>query len=72
MRATWPAQAPNYSVLSSLQQLPPNILLSTLFSNTLNLHSSLSVKDQVPNPYKTAGEIIVFYILIFKVLEKRH
>jgi len=27
--------------------LGPNILLSTLFSNTLNLCSSLTVKDQV-------------------------
>jgi len=30
-----------------------NILLSTLFSNTLNLLSSLSVRDQVSDPYKT-------------------
>ena len=36
---------------SSLIRL--NILLSTLFSNTLSLHSSLSVSDQVSHPYKT-------------------
>ena len=31
----------------------PNILLSTLFSNTLSLRSSLNVTDQVSHPYKT-------------------
>jgi hypothetical protein len=36
-------------VASSL--LGPNILLSTLFSNTLSLCSSLSVRDQVSHPY---------------------
>ena len=33
--------------------LAPNIPLNTPFSNTLNLHSSLSVSDQVSHPYKT-------------------
>jgi len=37
-------------VTSSL--LGPNILLSTLFSNTLSLQSSLNVSDQVSHPYK--------------------
>ena len=49
-------------VSSSL--LGPNILLSTLFCNTHNLLSSLSVSDQVTHQYKT-GIIIVLYILIF-------
>jgi hypothetical protein len=31
----------------------PNILLSTLFSNTLSLCSSLNVRDQVSHPYRT-------------------
>jgi hypothetical protein len=31
----------------------PNILLSTLFANTLNLRSSLNVSDHVSHPYKT-------------------
>jgi hypothetical protein len=31
----------------------PNIFLSTLFSNTLNLCSSLNVRDQVSHPYNT-------------------
>jgi len=41
-------------VTSSL--LVPNIHLSTLFSNTLSPHSSLSVSDQVSHPYKTKGK----------------
>ena len=36
--------------------LGPNILLSTVFSNTLNLCSSLSVNDQVSHPYKTTAK----------------
>jgi len=47
-------------VTSSL--LGPNISLSTLFSNTLSLRSSLSVSDQVSNPFKTTGKITVLYI----------
>jgi len=53
-------------VSSSL--LGPSILLNTLFSNTLNLRSSLNVRDKVSHPYKTTGKIIVLYILIFKFL----
>jgi hypothetical protein len=48
------------SSLCSLLQSPttsfpldPNSLLSTLFSNTFNLYSSLSVGNQVSYPYKT-------------------
>jgi len=37
-------------VTSSL--LGPNVLLSTLFSNTFSLRSSLNVTDQVLHPYK--------------------
>ena len=43
--------------------LSPNIPLSTLFSNTLNLRSSLNVIDQVSHSYKTTGKIMVLYIL---------
>jgi hypothetical protein len=56
-------------VTSSL--LGPNILLRTLFSNTLSLCSSLSVRGQVSHPDKTTGRIIVFYILTFTFLDSR-
>jgi hypothetical protein len=41
-------------VTSSL--LGPNILLRTLFSNTLSLCSFLNMRDQVSHPYKTTCE----------------
>jgi len=50
-------------VTSSL--LGPNILLNTMFSNTLSFVSSLNVSDQASHPYKTTGKIIVLYILIY-------
>jgi hypothetical protein len=40
-----------------------NILLITLFSNTLSLFSYLNVRDQVSHPYKKTGRIIVLYRL---------
>ena len=39
--------------------LGPNILLSTVFSNTLSLCSSLNVSDQVSYPYNTTSRITV-------------
>jgi hypothetical protein len=50
-------------VISSL--LDPNILLRTLFSNTLSLCSSLS------HPYKMTGRIMVLCILTFTFLDSR-
>jgi hypothetical protein len=39
-------------------------LLSTLLSNTFDLCSYLNARDQVSNPYKTKGKIIILYIPI--------
>ena len=36
----------------------PNILLNTMFSNSLSFFSSRNVNDQVSHPYKTTGKII--------------
>jgi hypothetical protein len=55
-------------VTSSL--LAPNILLSTLFSNTLSPCSSLYVGDQVSG-YRTTGKIIILCILTFRFLDNR-
>jgi hypothetical protein len=40
----------------------PNILLNTLFSNTLGLYSSLNVRDQVSHPY--IDSYIIFFMQI--------
>jgi hypothetical protein len=48
-----------------------NILLSTLFSNTLSLCSSLNVRDHVSHPYRSRGKIIVFYVLTFTFIDSR-
>jgi hypothetical protein len=51
-------------VTSSL--LGPNILLRTLFPNTLRLCSFLNARDQVRHPYITTDRIVAFgYIRIF-------
>ena len=54
--------------VATLSFLDPNIFLTTLFSNTLSLSSSLSLSDQVSHPYKTKVKIINLYILIFILL----
>jgi hypothetical protein len=53
--------APHCAVFSSLVTLSflgQNIVLSTLFSNTHNVCSSLNVSDQVSYPYKTTCTMI--------------
>jgi hypothetical protein len=51
--------------------LGSNILLSTLFPSTLRLCSSLSVNDQVSHSYKTTGNVVVLYTVIFIFLDSR-
>jgi hypothetical protein len=46
-----------------LSLLGPNILLDTMFSDTLNLCSSLDLRDQVSHPYKASSKIVVLCIL---------
>ena len=43
----------------TLSFLGPNILLNTIFSNTLSLCSTLNLRDQDSHPYKTTGKIII-------------
>jgi hypothetical protein len=59
-----------YSPVTSFH-LGPNILLNTLLSNTLSLSSCVNVCDQVSQPYKITGEVIIRCILIYKFLESR-
>jgi hypothetical protein len=49
-----------------------NILLNTLFSNTLSLCSSLNVRDQVSHSCRTTGKsclLILFHICKFYSLQ---
>ena len=48
--------------------LGPNILLSTVFSNTPSLRFSLNVSDQVSHPYKTTSKRTVLYLLMLTIL----
>jgi hypothetical protein len=56
-------------VTSSL--LGPNILLSTLFSNTLSLWSSQTIRDQVSHPYRTTGKNYSFVYSNFYVFRRQ-
>ena len=51
----------------------PNILLSTLFSNTLSLCSSLSVKDKAPQSYNNRQNYISvrFHLYIYEQQTRR-
>ena len=68
-------EVPQYVAFSIPCYLVPqgsNILLSTLFPNTLILRSSISVSDIVSHPYKTTGKIIVLYILVLILLDRKY
>jgi len=58
-----------FSIL--LSPTSPNTLLNNLFSDTLNLHSSLNVRDRVPHSHQTTGKFIAAYVLI-KFAKRRH
>jgi hypothetical protein len=62
----WISSLWNFLHDPSTSLLGPNILLNTLFSNTLSLCSSLKMRDQVSQQYCTIGKIAVLYILIFR------
>jgi hypothetical protein len=49
----------------------PNILLSSLFSNTPSPRFSVNVRDQVSHPYRTTGKVIVVFIIIFTFFDGR-
>jgi hypothetical protein len=53
-------EAPHYAVFSSLPIISslfrPNIVLSTLFANTVSLYCSLNVRNHVSHPYRTIAK----------------
>jgi hypothetical protein len=49
----------------------PNILLSTLFSNTFSLFSSLNVRDQASHPYRNHSQNYSFVYSIFYVFRQQ-
>jgi hypothetical protein len=55
----------------SLSLIATNILLRILFSYTLNLYYSSSLRYQFPHKYKARGKIIVLCILIFRLSDNR-
>jgi hypothetical protein len=62
----WGIQIILYSpVTSSL--LGPNILLNTLFSNTLSLRSYLNFSDQFSHSYKATGKMIVLLVVRYNI-----
>jgi hypothetical protein len=57
------------SIPSTSSLLGPNVILRTLFWNTLSLCFYHNVRDQVSLSYKTADRIIILYILNFTFLD---
>jgi len=52
---SWSSSSCNFHHPLTFSQLGLNVLISTLFSNTISLLASLYVKDKVPLSYKTRG-----------------
>lgn len=63
-------QAVSFSPLSPRRSSGQTSSLA-LYSRTLSLCSSLSVKDHVSHPYKETGKIVVLDILILMFLESK-
>jgi hypothetical protein len=55
----------------NLISLNPKYLRETLFSNTLSLHFSFNMRNQVSSPHKTTGKIALLCILIVKFLDSK-
>jgi hypothetical protein len=60
-----------FSTASYSSLLGPNILFSTLFSDTSSLCSSSNVRYQFSPPYRITDKIIVLYIQICTILDSR-
>jgi hypothetical protein len=66
-----PHHAIFFTLLSVRNLIGPNILLSTKFSKTLNLCSSLNVRDQVWHPYQTTGKTSFVYFNLNLLVSRR-
>ena len=61
-----------YASVATTHFLDPNILLSTLLSNTLSLRSSLSVSGQVSHPQKITAKLEFCVLIINSSLISKH
>jgi hypothetical protein len=52
----------------TMSSIGPYILLNTLFSNSLSLHISLIVSDQVSRPYKTTDKHSTFRYVFYRIV----
>lgn len=60
-----------YNGLVSIRLLGPDNFVNTLLPNILGLYSFPVVTDRLSLPYKTAGRIMVLYVLISMVLNSK-